>query len=383
MSKFETMLVKVNNTYFPMIERQLIGNGIQMDEYSKQCVLNGISAINNTLDVAGVSWNDPTLDQSNITETLLNIATLKLNAAANPREVFFLLRNVKVKRRENGKEVEIWKKQIEMGIEGDGNDAILARFGRNVKQVKQFWIVREHDEFHYPEYVGLEIRPPRWKPTGMGKVVKIVYPIIKTSGDVEFYITEREDVIKNLIAHINNNLLHETFGIAKSRFDATPKQKQEIAKKKREILSKVENLGLDKALDDEELQQYISPAWKDPHSRESMIIRKMRNNIVKKIPKDFGHAFIEMTYEDSTSERSRKNINEEIRQYANSEFIDIEPESVMEVTEEAPETPQEAPKKEVIQNDAEPAKKPNKQESEPEKRASENNIIDEFAGVPF
>ena len=44
-------------------------------------------------------------------------------------------------------------------------------------------------------------------------------------------------------------------------------------------------MSLDDILDSQEYQSYISPAWKSPQSRESMIVRKMRNNIVKKIPK--------------------------------------------------------------------------------------------------
>lgn len=316
---FETALAKINNTYFPLIERQLTGHGIKMDEYSRKCVLNAISAINNALETAGVQWKDPQLDQSNITQILLNVAALKLNAAANPREVFFQVRNVKVKK--NGEET--WKKVIEMGVEGDGNDAILANFGRGVKEVRQFWLVREGDEFEYPEYNGLEMKPPRWKPSGKGKVVRVVYPIIKTSGIVEYYIAEREDVLKNLLAHINNNLMNETFGLAESRHKATAKQREQIAQKKKALIEKAEKLGLDKALDDPELQQYISPAWKEPHSRESMIIRKMRNNIVKKIPKDFGHALIELSYEEVSNEEERA-IQEEIRENANREVIDID-----------------------------------------------------------
>ena len=34
-----------------------------------------------------------------------------------------------------------------MGIEGDGNDAILSKFGRNVKHVHRHWEVREEDHF--------------------------------------------------------------------------------------------------------------------------------------------------------------------------------------------------------------------------------------------
>ncbi|WP_373896352.1 hypothetical protein [Virgibacillus sp. CBA3643] len=315
---FSTALSKVNDAYFPMIEQQLTGNGIEMDDYSKQCVMNAISAINNTLDIKGISWNDSQLDQSNITTNLLTVASLKLNPAASPNEVYFQLRSVKIKRK--GKDE--WKKQIEMGIEGDGNDAILSNFGRGVKEVRKYWQVRSGDTFHYPAYKGLEMSPPEWGPTGKGHVEKIVYPIIKTSGAVEYYIAEREDVIKNLIAHVKNNLMNETFGIAKTRYEATPKQKQDIQEKKDEIIRGIKEKGLDGSLNDAEIQKHISPAWKDEQSKESMIERKMRNNIVKKIPKDFGNAYTGFVYNETSSES--ENVRKEVNENANGEVIDIQ-----------------------------------------------------------
>jgi hypothetical protein len=329
--EYSTALTKISNTFFPMIEKQLSGNGINMDHYAKQCVMGAISSINAVLDSKGVSWQDPQLDKSNVTQTLLTVAALKLNAAANPREVYFQMRNSK----KTVDKKDVWIKQIELGIEGDGNDAILSNFGRGVKEVHQYWLVRSDDKFEYPKYRGLEMSPPEWEPTGRGEVVRVVYPITKSSGQVEYYIAEREDVSKNLIAHINNNLMNETFGIAKSRFDATTDQKKQIDEKKREILNKIKDFGL-KALDEIEIQQYISPAWKDPQSRESMIIRKMRNNIVKKIPKDFGNAFVEMTYseaDDDSIARIRKEINEN----ANQELIDIDTKPI----QSNPVTPEE------------------------------------------
>ena len=319
---FSTGLVKVTDLFAPMIERQLTSNGVQMDQYAKQCVVNAISAINTVLDNKGIAWDDPQLDRNNVTQILLNVAALKLNAAANPREVYFQLRNVQIKKKIDGKEVTEWKKQIEMGIEGDGNDAILARFGRNVKQVRPFWLVREHDHFEYPTYNGLEMTPPKWTPTGKGEVVRVVYPIIFQDDSIQYFIAERDDVAKNLLAHIANNLMNETFGMAKSRFDATPEQQKKIAEKKKAILDKAKKAGLG-ALDDPELQQWISPAWTEYHSREAMIIRKMRNNIVKKIPKDFGNSFIEMTYHETTDETVAK-VRREIAGHANSELIDVE-----------------------------------------------------------
>ena len=369
--QFSVQLTKVTETYFPMIQRQLENHSIDMDEYAKRCVIAAIGSMNAVLDSKGINWGDPQLDKSNITQTLMSIALLKLNAAANPREVFFNLRNTKLTYKgDGGKTVTEWKKQIEMGIEGDGNDALLANFGRGVREVRQIWYVRENDEFHYPEFNGLEMTPPRWKPKGTGSVVRVVYPIIKDDGAVEFHISEREDVLKNLIAHINNNLMNETFGICEDRYKASQDQKDKIKAKKDEIINKVKELGL-AALDEPALQKYISPAWTDAHSRESMIIRKMRNNAIKKIPKDFGHGLIETTYNQVTDETA-KEVRHEIAERANRETIDIEAEPVNE------SQPEPEPEPEVEQ-EQEPEQEETEQQSEPESEAEGQMAIgDDF-----
>ncbi|MNJ72746.1 hypothetical protein D3C77_694480 [compost metagenome] len=51
----------------------------------------------------------------------------------------------------------------------------------------------------------------------------------------------------------------------------------------------------------------------------------MRNNVVKKIPKDFGNAFVELTYQETTDETYAE-VKREIAEHANGDFIDIEPE---------------------------------------------------------
>ena len=95
--EFKTQLTKVNDAYLPMITNQLENNNITLSEYSKSCVANAISAINNVLDTNGVSWNDAQLDTNCITQILLSVAALQLNATANPRECYFQIRNVAVK----------------------------------------------------------------------------------------------------------------------------------------------------------------------------------------------------------------------------------------------------------------------------------------------
>lgn len=324
---FRTGLAKINDTFMPMISKQLTGNGIVMSDYQKTCVLNSLTAINAALDAKGISINDKDFDRDNLTDVLLKVASLQLNPAATPREVYFQTRNVKREYWENGQKKSKYIKQIEMGIEGDGNDALLANFGRGVKTVHQYWAVREEDEFVYPRYRGIELTPPEWAPTGKGKVVRVVYPISMENGQVEYHIAEREDVLKNLIAHIKNNMMNEAFGIAKSRYDASPAQKDQIDAKKEEIINEVKALGLDAALEQlkESYARFISPAWKDEQSRESMILRKMRNNITKKIPKDFGNAFVTRQYDEATDEEYAR-VRKDITDHANRIPIDIVPE---------------------------------------------------------
>lgn len=300
-----TALTRINDTFMPMIINQLSQNEIEMSSYAKNCVLHAISAIMTAVEKSGSNINDPQLDRSSITDVLLKVAALQLNASASPREVYFQVRNEKTQK--DGKDA--WKKKVEMGIEGDGNDSILARFGRGIAEVGQYWKVRECDEFEYPSYNGLDMTPPKWTPHGKGRIVRIVYPIIKLGSDkkryVEFYISEREDVMTNLLAHINNNLMNETFGITANRYNASAEEKKQIAAKKKEILDQAKSLALDDALDDETLRPYISDAWYAPHSREAMIERKMRNNAIKKIPKDFGNGMIETLFEETFEDRPR------------------------------------------------------------------------------
>lgn len=355
--EMRTVLSVATNNYMQVIKKQMDEGGAKFDEYSGKCVMSAMAAINNMIHGKGLTFND--LNSSNVNEILIQIATLKLNANAVPRECYFQVRNVNV----GGKgQQEQWEKQIEMGIEGDGNDAILARFGRDVKKVCQVWLVREKDRFVYPKHNGLEMTAPQWEPTGQGEVIRVVYPIIKTDNTVEYYIGERRDVVKNLYAHISNNMMNETFGLVKSgkktRYDATPEEKKKINAKKKELMAKARSLGdLDKILDCEELSPYISPAWKEYQSREQMIIRKMRNNVTKKIPKDFDSALTAEQY--NMMDDTYREVHAEIEDFANSTVFDTDFKEVPEPDHE-PESSQPVEEKEEPSEKKEPA--PEKEE---------------------
>ena len=315
--EFTTGLSQWTNTITGLVSRDFEQNGVQYDEYSKQCAMNAMGAIfqlvQNT-DKADMN----NLNNSNLREVVAQCASLKLNANAMPREVYFQLRSKQI----NGQ----WCKMVEMGVEGDGYDSMLRHFGDNIDTVYPVWLVKEGDDFTYPRRRGINVEPAEWTPKGLSdKTVRVVYPIKLKDGSVDYLIAEREPVRTNLIAHIKNNMLNETFGICADRYKATPKQKEEIKAKKAEILSAIRECEtLEDILNCEVAKPYISAAWLD--TPEAMIIRKMRNNAIKKFPKNLNSmASNSLLQLDETYKASQ----EEIAQNENSQEFVVEDESVV------------------------------------------------------
>lgn len=316
--EFTTALSNWTNTITGLVTRDFEQCGVEFDEYSKRCAMSAMSSIfqlvQNT-DKAEMS----DLNTSNLREIVEQCASLKLNANAVPREVYFQLRSKQI----NGE----WKKVVEMGIEGDGNDAMLRQFGNGVAKVHPCWIVKEGDEFTRPKRVGMEITPPSWEQKGLSeKVIAVVYPVQLTNGSIEYLISERESAKTNLIAHIRNNMMNETFGICKDRYKATPEQKQKIKEMKNQILNDVRTCEtLDDMLKCPSAQPYISAAWLD--TPEQMITRKLRNNAIKKFPKDMNsmanHSLLQL---DEGYKASR----EEITDNENSEPFEVEESEVVD-----------------------------------------------------
>lgn len=328
--EFTTGLSQWTNTITGLVSRDFEQNGVQYDEYSKQCAMNAMSAIYQLVqNTDKTDMNN--LNTSNLREVVAQCASLKLNANAMPREVFFQLRSKQV----GGQ----WVKMVEMGVEGDGNDALLRQFGNNVDTVYPVWLVKEGDDFTYPRRRGIEIEPAEWTPKGLSdKTVRVVYPVKLKDGTIEYLIAEREPVRTNLIAHIKNNMLNETFGFVtgknskgkdRTRYDATAEEKAKINAKKEEILSAVRECEtLEDILKCEVAKPYISAAWLD--TPEAMIVRKMRNNAIKKFPKNLNSmASSSLLQLDETYKASQ----EEIAENENSEEFTIEDETVVAESE--------------------------------------------------
>lgn len=146
--EFTTGLSQWTNTITGLVSRDFEQNGVQYDEYSKQCAMNAMGAIFQLVqNTDKVDMNN--LNTSNLREVVAQCASLKLNANAMPREVFFQLRSKQV----GGQ----WVKMVEMGVEGDGNDALLRQFGNGIDTVYPVWLVKECDDFTYPRRRGINV----------------------------------------------------------------------------------------------------------------------------------------------------------------------------------------------------------------------------------
>lgn len=335
---FRSVVQKTGDAYIPLVEKALSGDGVSTDSYQHQCMANALIAMNDAAQAAGKE-SLAAFDKTEVMASLQQVAALRLNVFAQPRECYFVTRKKKLP---DGS----WGVSIELGVEGDGFDGMLQNFGRNVDTVYPYWAVREGDEFEYPIHRGLEITPPAWVPKGAGKYIRVVYPIKFKDGTVQYFIGERADVRANLTAHIMNNMLNETFGIVESRYKATVEQKRQIDARKEELKALMEGKDVDEILEIPDLQPYISPAWRDG-SREKMILRKMRNNVVKAVPKDFASGVALASYTNSMAVESGEQIEADFRE------VDMAADANQPVELMPPSRPEHRPEKQP-----EPAKAP-------------------------
>ena len=333
---FNTALSLYTNRFVGLLKTDFHEAGIEFDDYSKQCVVAAMSSIYQLVQSNKADMNQ--LNNSTLRNVLGQVSSLRLNANAMPRECYFTLR-----KRQNAK--GDWEQVVELGIEGDGNDALLRQFGNEVDKVYPVWLVKEGDEFTYPKRKGIEVEPPTWEEKGLSQnVIRVVYPVKLKDGTIEYLIAERESVKTNLIAHIRNNMMNETFGFVtgknskgkdRTRYDATDEEKAKIKAKKNEIMEAVRKCEtLEDMLNCEVARPYISAAWLD--TPEQMFVRKMRNNAIKKFPKNLNSiASSSLLQMDDTYKASR----EEIAENENSQPFEVEGNVVAEAQAVEVETP--------------------------------------------
>lgn len=350
---------------------------LDVSDEQRQNLLTAIQYMYRVCKSNGISFNDT--DKASITDVLEKICVLNLNCSAIPSECFLELRKqYSVRTDESGAKktdyssfVYVWN----VGVQGAGNEKLVRKYGVNVKQVFQPWIVRENDEFKYPHFKGLTIEPPEWTPKGTGRAVRVVYPVEMNDGSVQYLISEREDVKANLIAHIRNNLIGKT-----------------NEKLREEVIAKCEGLSLDDILDNKDIcaTAKISSSWTSLSSREQMIITKMKNNALKTFPKDFSNQFIASEYQTSSDDSSSVDntvqiidATKQVETHApekTKQFIEAK---ANQVHRAIPQDFQEEPIKAVKPTKSTPVAAAKKAEEAKKETTSTADDDDDLEGLPF
>ena len=99
--EFTTGLSNWTNTITGLVSRDFEQCGVSYDEYAKQCAMNAMSSIFQLVqNTDNADMNN--LNTSNLREVVAQCASLKLNANAVPREVYFQLRSKQINGQQNG-----------------------------------------------------------------------------------------------------------------------------------------------------------------------------------------------------------------------------------------------------------------------------------------
>lgn len=291
--------------------------GANFTPYGRTCAVNCIAGLvmfckQNDIEIKDL---DPTLLRLQVQ----NVGFTELNYASIPSEIYFDIRKTTD---ENNKK----SYTLTIKPQGAGNEKLVRKYGVGLKKgvgLHNAILIREGDEFIMPQFDGLKVTPPVYKPkleNANNKVIAVMYPAEKEDGSVEYLIGTRDSVKANLIAQIRQNALYkfvkETEYVSKK--DGKKYVKKETDKEARdnfyahvdELASK---MSVDEMLDCEELADYINPTYTSGGSKEAMILRKMKNNALKNYPKEYDNSYVadsvrNMFEEQDKSVLERKNV---------------------------------------------------------------------------
>ena len=290
--------------------------GTDLTPYGKKCAVNCIAGIvmfckQNDIDISKL---DPTLLRLQIQ----NVAYTELNFASIPSEIYFDIR----KSTDSNGEVTY---SLTIKPQGAGNEKLVRKYGVGLKQgtgLHNAILIREGDEFIMPQFNGLEVSKPVYRPkleNANNKVIAVMYPAEKEDGSVEYLIATRDSVKANLIAQIRQNTMYAFKKIEEYEDKFGNKKTKEVVDKEvrdqfyAHVDELAEKMTVDEMLCNEELLTYINPTYTSGGSKEAMILRKMKNNALKNYPKEYDNSIIaesvkEMFEEQDKTVLERKNV---------------------------------------------------------------------------
>ena len=348
--------------------------GQEFTEYGKKCVINAIAGLVIFCKSQKIEIKD--LEPTLLRLSLQNIGYTELNYSAIPSEIYFDIR-----KSDSGSVVTI-KPQ------GAGVEMLVRKYGVGLKKdigLRSAILIREGDEFIMPQFNGIEVTPPVYKPkleNANNKVIAVMYPAIKIDNSVEYLIATRESIKPNIIAQIRQNSLYAK----EFRIWNKEKNKAEIDEEKRqkfwdEIDAWAEGKTVDQMLADTKYAAYINPTYTSGGSREQMILRKMKNNALKNYPKNYDNAYIrnavEGMYEDFDESLREKPAGKDVVATVEREITETsseEPIPNFDVDEDGVVVKKEQPKENEQPKQEEPvsAEETKEQEESDDDGANEN-----------
>ena len=280
---------------------------IEFGEYQRVCVMNALYKAEKVALANGYTVNS--FQPKDIFFMLQQVAFLEINLSAVPAEGNIIIRKEKDK---FGNE----KPVLEFGIEGAGNDRILAKFGSNVKRFK-YHIVYEGDEFT-PGYVdGWEEKLPKLvRKFKSVKPIMAYYLIERNDGLTDVMYATLDDVKKSLIAGAKQNGADDKLLREIEKTDTYTLISDEAWTKR--VIEK-EYKYKDNKTGKWEVKKYTSPLFNPSYtsggSRDNMVERKLRNHATRKYPKNFDKTLLRELYEETF---------EEEKLYKKNQIIDAE-----------------------------------------------------------
>lgn len=347
--KLSSAASKIANIYLQDLISLNTAVGVPMTEESKRCATNAIVSLVGSLGAEEVRK----LPREQFLQVLQFVTINGLDVFSG--QVF-------LDKHWNGKEKRY---DIKATPQGNAYEIMTRRFGVDVKAVHQAIIVHEGEELILPQYDGLNITNMIYKPKLdclNNKAVAVYYIIEKTDGRLEYAIATRDGVAKNLMAQILQNTLREE------------------SVNRAELMKELDGKTLDELLADPKLAQYISPTYRSPASKESMIIAKMKKNALLHYTRDLGSAayakVANVFEEDSNTDMvvGKNVVSEQDGDGAKAEGTKIA-DFAIEEPEEPTEAPAEEPKPAEVKKE-EPKKAEPKEETPIEEKPKGIDVFD-------
>jgi len=202
---------------------------------------------------------------------------------------------------------KVWSKFFDLRPNKNGHVKSVRMYAAGTNKANPItlsYVVYEGDDFTDIEYVGVEIKPPVFRPKRLSnKVTHVVYALNMIDGTIQYVVGHREQVKPSLIAQAKNN------GVPDKDLD-----RMNALKTVDEILAEYENKTFvaENWKGEKEEKPYFNDTWIQGYNREQMLETKLRGVIANRmIEKEFNNEFQKRAFEHVIVEKPREQLNQQ------------------------------------------------------------------------